>query len=67
MAQVFGSDLASISLGDSAEVLTGIDSKNFSGRVDNISSLLNPDTRSVIVPDADGKHDRVVISHHRYA
>jgi membrane fusion protein, heavy metal efflux system len=49
MAQVFGSDLASISLGDSAEVLTGIDSKDFSGRVDNISSLVNPDTRSVIV------------------
>jgi membrane fusion protein, heavy metal efflux system len=49
MAQVFGSDLASVSLGDSAEVLTGIDSKNFSGRVDNISSLVDPDTRSVIV------------------
>jgi membrane fusion protein, heavy metal efflux system len=49
MAQVFGSDLASVSLGDSADVITGIDAKNFSGRVDNISALVDPDTRSVIV------------------
>jgi membrane fusion protein, heavy metal efflux system len=49
MAQVFGSDLASVSLGDSAEVITGIDAENFSGRVDNISALVDPDTRSVIV------------------
>jgi cobalt-zinc-cadmium efflux system membrane fusion protein len=49
MAQVFGSDLASVNLGDSAEVVTGIDSKNFSGRVDNISALVDPDTRSVRV------------------
>jgi cobalt-zinc-cadmium efflux system membrane fusion protein len=49
MAQVFGSDLASLSPGDSAEVITGIDARNFSGRVDNISALVDPDTRSVIV------------------
>jgi membrane fusion protein, heavy metal efflux system len=49
MAQVFGSDLAAVSLGDSAEVVTGIDGKNFSGTVDNISALVDPDTRSVIV------------------
>jgi membrane fusion protein, heavy metal efflux system len=49
MAQVFGSDLASVSIGDSAEVVTGIDAKNFSGRVDNISALVDPDTRAVIV------------------
>jgi len=47
MAQVFGSDLASVNLGDSAEVLTGTDSKSLSGRVDNISALVDPDTRSV--------------------
>jgi len=41
MAQVFGSDLA--------EVVTGIDTKNFSGTVDNISALVDPDTRAVIV------------------
>jgi cobalt-zinc-cadmium efflux system membrane fusion protein len=49
MAQVFGSDLASVNLGDSAEVVTGTDSKGFSGRVDNISALVDPDTRSVVV------------------
>jgi cobalt-zinc-cadmium efflux system membrane fusion protein len=49
MAQVFGSDLASVNLGDSAEVLTGTDSKSLSGRVDNISALVDPDTRSVAV------------------
>ena len=49
MAQVFGADLSSVSLGDSADVLTGIDSKNFSGKVDNISALVDPDTRSVVV------------------
>ena len=49
MAQVFGSDLASVNLGDSATVETGIDSKTFSGRVDNIAALVDPDTRSVAV------------------
>jgi len=49
MAQVFGSDLASVNLGDSAEVLTGTDTTSISGRVDNISTLVDPDTRSVVV------------------
>ena len=49
MAQVFGSDLASVSLGDPAEVMTGIGSSDFSGTVDNISALVDPDTRSVVV------------------
>jgi membrane fusion protein, heavy metal efflux system len=49
MAQVFGSDLESVSPGDSAEVLTGIGSKTFTGRVDNIAALVDPDTRSVAV------------------
>jgi cobalt-zinc-cadmium efflux system membrane fusion protein len=49
MAQVFGSDLASVSVGDPAEVVTGIASNNFSGTVDNISALVDPDTRSVNV------------------
>ena len=49
MAQVFGSDLGAISVGDSAEVETGIEAKNFAGRVDNISALVDPDTRSVVV------------------
>jgi cobalt-zinc-cadmium efflux system membrane fusion protein len=49
MAHVFGADLGAVGLGDSAEVVTGIDAKNFSGRVDNISALVDPDTRAVIV------------------
>jgi membrane fusion protein, heavy metal efflux system len=49
MAQIFGSDLASISAGDDAEVETGIESIRLSGSVDNISALVNPDTRSVAV------------------
>lgn len=49
LAQIFGSDLASIAVGDRAEIMTGITSTNFTGRVDNISALVNPDTRSVVV------------------
>ncbi len=48
MAQVFGSDIGSVSPGDSAEIETGI-SKNLTGKVDNISAEVNPDTRSVSV------------------
>jgi cobalt-zinc-cadmium efflux system membrane fusion protein len=49
MAQLFGGDLAAISAGDPAEVETGIAAKHFSGKVDNISALVNPDTRAVLV------------------
>jgi membrane fusion protein, heavy metal efflux system len=49
MAQVFGSDLASVSVGDRSEVVTGMTSRNLSGRVDNISAVVSPDTRSVQV------------------
>ena len=49
MAQIFGSDLASVSVGDRAEIITGITATNFAGHVDNISALVNPDTRSVVV------------------
>ena len=48
MAHIFGADLASIHLGDPAEVVTGIASNSFSGKVDNISALVDPDTRSVV-------------------
>ena len=49
MAQIFGSDLASVRLGDPAEIMTDIGSNIFSGKVDNISALMNPDTRSAVV------------------
>jgi cobalt-zinc-cadmium efflux system membrane fusion protein len=46
-AQIFGASLASVSLGDSAEVVTGTDAKNLSGTVDNIAALVDPTTRAV--------------------
>jgi cobalt-zinc-cadmium efflux system membrane fusion protein len=49
MAQVFGSDVASIALGDPAEVVTGIEAKTLPGKVGNISPLVDPDTRAVVV------------------
>jgi cobalt-zinc-cadmium efflux system membrane fusion protein len=49
MAQVFGTDATAVDLGDSAKVVTGIGSNDFSGKVGNISALVNPDTRSVVV------------------
>jgi cobalt-zinc-cadmium efflux system membrane fusion protein len=58
MAQVSGTELASVGVGDPAEVVTGIGSKNFSGTVANISALVNPDTRAVlarvVVKNPDG-------------
>ena len=48
MAQVSGSDLASISVGYPADVLTGIGTRNISGKVDNIAALVDPDTHAVI-------------------
>jgi membrane fusion protein, heavy metal efflux system len=49
MAQVFGSDLRAVSPGDPAEVTSGIGSDIFPGKVDNISALVDPDTRAVAV------------------
>lgn len=49
MAQIFGADLSNVKVGDSAEVFTGVDTEHFPGRVDNISALVDPDTRSVNV------------------
>jgi RND family efflux transporter, MFP subunit len=48
MAQVSASDLASVSTGDAADVETGVDGQKISGTVDNISAVVNPDTRAVI-------------------
>jgi cobalt-zinc-cadmium efflux system membrane fusion protein len=49
MAQIFGADLAAVSVGDAADVYSGIGSKSFSGKVDNIAAQVNPDTRAVAV------------------
>jgi len=49
MAQLYGSDLAAVSAGDSVQIQSGIATNTFTGTVDNISALVNPDTRSVQV------------------
>ena len=49
LAQVFGNDLEAVRVGDAAEVITGIGENTFSGTVDNIAALVDPDTRSVAV------------------
>jgi cobalt-zinc-cadmium efflux system membrane fusion protein len=49
MAQVFGSDLSNVSVGDTAEIDTGVAQQKMSGRVDNIGAEIDPDTRSVAV------------------
>jgi cobalt-zinc-cadmium efflux system membrane fusion protein len=47
MAQVFGSDLSSVSVGDGAQIMTGVGETALQGSVDNISSSVDSDTRSV--------------------
>ncbi|MBS0365258.1 MAG: efflux RND transporter periplasmic adaptor subunit [Proteobacteria bacterium] len=49
MARVFDSDLPAVSRGDPAEVMTDVGARSFSGTVDNIAALVDPDTRSVAV------------------
>jgi len=49
MAQLFGPDLAVVSVGDPATVTTGIGTTALTGKVDNISDLVDPDTRAVSV------------------
>ncbi len=47
-AQVSTSDLSAIRLHDPAEVDTGVGSVNLHGTVDNISAIVDPDTRAVV-------------------
>jgi cobalt-zinc-cadmium efflux system membrane fusion protein len=49
MAHLFGAELASVSLGDKAEVVTGLGSTNVPGQVDNIAAMVDPNSRSVAV------------------
>ena len=48
MAQIPDSDLASVRVGDTAQVETGVDATPLGGTVANISALVDPDTRAVI-------------------
>jgi cobalt-zinc-cadmium efflux system membrane fusion protein len=49
MAHLFAPDLADIRTGDPATINTGMSTNDASGTVDNISALVDPDTRSVVV------------------
>jgi cobalt-zinc-cadmium efflux system membrane fusion protein len=46
MAQIFGSDIDAVSVGDNAQVTVG--TKTVAGRVENISAEVDPNTRSVV-------------------
>ena len=48
MAQISDSDIAFVRPGDAADVLSGAAQAGVPGRVDNVSAVVNPDTRSVI-------------------
>jgi membrane fusion protein, heavy metal efflux system len=49
MAQIFNTDVASVAVGDTADVTTGASSTMLTGTVDNISAQVDPNTRSVAV------------------
>lgn len=49
MAQLFGPDLTVVNVGDPATVTTGVGTTTLTGKIDNISDLVDPDTRAVTV------------------
>jgi cobalt-zinc-cadmium efflux system membrane fusion protein len=49
MAHIFDSDLASVHVGDPAQVSTGLSSQMLEGTVENIAAEVDPNTRSVAV------------------
>jgi cobalt-zinc-cadmium efflux system membrane fusion protein len=49
MAHIFGSDLAAVKTGDPVKIVTDVAAPELNGTVDNISALVDPDTRSVAV------------------
>ena len=63
MAQIFGSDLKLVHVGDAAEVTADTGSKPLPGRVDNIAALVNPDTRSVAVRVVVDNPERLLRKH----
>ena len=59
-AQLFGSDVAAVKVGDAAEALADSDTVKLLGRVDNIPALVDPDTRSVAVRVVVENPDRLL-------
>jgi len=58
MAQLSATELAGIKIGDPAQIDTGTAGKALAGTVDNVSAVVNPDTRAVaarvVVENPDG-------------
>lgn len=58
MAQISGTDLDSVNVGDPVDVLPGTTTKSLPGTVDNISAVVDPNTHAVIarvvVPNPGG-------------
>jgi membrane fusion protein, heavy metal efflux system len=57
MAHVFDTDLPSVSVGDPAEVATGVTEERFPGKVDYVAAMVDPATRATAV--------RIVARNHR--
>jgi cobalt-zinc-cadmium efflux system membrane fusion protein len=49
MAQIFGADLELVHVGDPVTISSGIGGRPVTGTVDNVGSVVDPDTRSVSV------------------
>jgi cobalt-zinc-cadmium efflux system membrane fusion protein len=49
LADIYESDLSNIALGDAAEIVTSATATSYPGVVDNISALVDPNTRSIAV------------------
>jgi cobalt-zinc-cadmium efflux system membrane fusion protein len=49
LADVYESDLSAIAAGDAADVLTSATTNIYPGKIDNISAMVDPNTRSIAV------------------
>ena len=49
MADLYGAQVGSVAVGDSADILTGVGAQTFTGSVSNIAAMVDSDTRSVAV------------------
>jgi cobalt-zinc-cadmium efflux system membrane fusion protein len=60
LAQVFGSDLASVAVGDPAEIAMDPATKVLPGKVENIAALVDPNTAAVAVRVVVGNPQRLL-------
>lgn len=60
MANIFESDMASIAVGDEAEIISSASAKSIPGKIDNISTIVDPNTRAIGVRVAAQNPDGVL-------